>query len=55
MKVNNLIKTLLTFPNQEAEIKILIGNDKYDILEVLTGNAHIIIEGGCNKCTVQRK
>lgn len=46
MTVHELIEQLSELPNQEAEVKLLIGNDLYSILGMWTNSRPVIIEGG---------
>ena len=59
MTVHELIEQLSELPNQEAEVKLLIGNDLYSILGMWTNSRPVIIEGGRKndepRCTSMEK
>lgn len=45
MKVSDLIKELIKIPNQNAEVKILTGDNSKSIAEVTDHKNIVIIEG----------
>lgn len=45
MKVHELIKELLSLPNQEAEVKLIVGNTICQIKTVWNNSRPVIIEG----------
>ena len=49
MKVHELIKELTSLPNQEAEIKILVGNNMYSVIELWKNSRPVVIEGGVKR------
>ena len=44
MQVNEQIKKLLTVKNQEAEVKIIVGNEIYAVKDIQTNSQPVIIE-----------
>ena len=48
MKVHELIRELLSLPNQEAEVKLIAGNTLCGIKSVWNNSRPVIIEGNDN-------
>ena len=48
MKVNELVKILLAFPNQEAEVALLVDSKNVPVLGIWNNTNPLIIEGGKN-------
>ena len=45
MKVHELIEQLLKLPNQEAEVKLIVGNECSKIISIWNNSKPVIIEG----------
>ena len=52
MTVHELIETLKKVKNQQAEVKLIVGNDLSPVVDVWTNAKPVIIEGE-KKCTTE--